>query len=86
MREWRFHISKSVAARANEHYGQYPPPKNKSKEKTVQESCNSEKNVKCYTLASFTRHSGARDSITSHCFDLSHVSKYLKNDFIFWAN
>ena len=66
--------------------GNAPPPKNKWKEKTVQLSYNSEKNIKCYILACFTRHSGARDSITSHCVDLSHVRKHLTNDVIFGAN
>ena len=44
-------LMKSVAARAKGHYGQCPPPKNKSKEKTVQLSYNSEKNVKFDILA-----------------------------------
>ena len=56
--------------------GNAPLPKNKSKEKIVQLSYNSEKNIKCYILACFTRHSGARDSITCHCVDLSLVRKH----------
>ena len=77
--------SQPVEARANGHYGQCPPPKNKWKEK-LQLSYNSEKNIECYILACFTRHSGARDSITSHCVDLSLICKHFKNDVLFWAN
>ena len=54
------------------------PPKNKAKERTVRSSYNSEKNVKYIILACFTRHSGARDSITSRFIDLSLVRKHLK--------
>ena len=36
---------------------------------------NSEKNVNCYVLAYFAKHSGARDSIISHVVDLSLVCK-----------
>ena len=66
--------------------GNAPPLKNKSKETTVELSYNSEKNIKCYILACFTRHSGTRDSITSHSVDLSLVRKHLQNDVISWAN
>ena len=44
-----------------------PPPHRKINQiKTVRLSYNSEKNVNCHILVCFARHSGARDSITSH--------------------
>ena len=43
------------------------------KRNTVQLHSNSEKNVKCNILACFTKHSGARDMITSHFVGLNLV-------------
>ena len=56
------------------------PHRKINEKKTVHFSYNSEKNIKCYILACFTRHSGARDSITSHCVDLSLVRRHLRNN------
>ena len=64
----------------------HPPPINKLKEKTIRLMLNSEKNVNCHIPACFNRHSGARDSISSHFLDLSLVRTHLKNDVTFQAN
>ena len=75
-----------VAARANEHYGQCPPLKNKLKEETMRLIYNSKKHVNFYTPACFIRHSGVQDLTTSHFVDLGLVRKHLQNDVIFGAN
>ena len=74
-----------MVACANGHYRQCPPSKDKPKEKAMQLSYNIEKNVKSYILACFTRHSGAQDSVASHCPDLGLIRMHLNNDVIFWA-
>ena len=65
-----------MAARASGHYGQCPPLKNKSKEKAMQLSYNSEKNVNRHIQVCFARRSEVRDSIISHIVDLSLVRKH----------
>ena len=66
----------AVAARAIGHYGQCPPPKNNSKDKTVRLIYNSKTSVNCHIPACFARHSEARDLIISHFVDLSLVRKH----------
>ena len=75
----------AVVARATGHY-EHSPTENDLKEKTMRLIYSSEKNANFHIPACFTRHSGARDSITSHFLDLSLVRKHFKNDVIFRAS